>query len=267
MSQFSETVDLESASAWDKFYLARLGVEFDRNQHTELKTLIVDSKWYDPGTETTTMDFAKRIPSYVPLLMEGYFRIIEASKSISEEDLRNARRDQGVQVKLDANPLKLVLLNLVDLLETNSEESYERERKKVKTTTYIPSSELYPAVSESTSERPVTPQFSQPRLPSSFETPDTSKRKTSETSFGTKSTETTPHKLDHPEAKVQSLQDKFVTTIITDLWWGQVNIPWAQGRHLFLTYTEYFPYSHFVLMSERTGHPSSIANSIQMAER
>jgi hypothetical protein len=62
MSQFTETLDLESASAWDKFYLTRLGVDFDRNQHTELNTLIVDPKCYDPGTEDTE-DFAKRIPS------------------------------------------------------------------------------------------------------------------------------------------------------------------------------------------------------------
>ena len=64
MSKFSETLNLESASAWDKFYLARLGVDFDRNEHTELKTLIVDPNWYDPGTEKTD-NFAERISSYV----------------------------------------------------------------------------------------------------------------------------------------------------------------------------------------------------------
>ena len=40
MSRFSETLDLESTSAWDKFYLTRLGVKFDRTEYTPLETLI-----------------------------------------------------------------------------------------------------------------------------------------------------------------------------------------------------------------------------------
>lgn len=172
--------------------------------------------------------------------MEGYFRIIEGSKSVLEEDLMKARDDWTVRVKLDANPLKSVLLKLTDLLETDSGESQERERKKYKTIPSGPSSET--AVLPPTSERPSTPQFNQPRFPSSFETPtDSNKRKasdTSDTSFGTKSTETTPKKLDHPEAKVQSLQNHFVEAIIQNLWWSQVDIPWTRGRRMFLTYSE-----------------------------
>jgi hypothetical protein len=242
MSQFVETLDPESASAWDKFYLTRFGVDFDRNEHTELNTLIVDPKWYDPGTEKAK-DFTNRMPSYIELLIEGYFRIIEASKSISEEDLRNARHDETVQEKLDANPSPLisVLSNLVDLLEMESEESQERERKKFKITASVPPSEPDPATSQSTNERPITPQSNQPHLRSSFQTSD-HKRKVSDTSFETKSTETTPRKLDRPEARVQSLQDEFVKTLIRYLWWGQVNISWARGRHMFLTYTEYSPH-------------------------
>jgi hypothetical protein len=64
MSQYTETLNFESASAWDKFYLARLGVDFYRNKYTELKTLIVDPRWYDPRTEPTD-DFAERNPSCV----------------------------------------------------------------------------------------------------------------------------------------------------------------------------------------------------------
>jgi hypothetical protein len=216
-----------------------LGVDFDRNEHTELKTLIIDPKWYDPGTEKTK-DFAERIPSHIKFLIEEYSWIIEASQSISEEDLRRARDNDTVQEKLDVNPLVSVLSNLVDLLETNSKESQEREKKMFKITPSIPSSELDPATSESSSERPFILQSSQPRFPSSFKTPD-SKRKVSDTSFDAKSTETTPRKLDHPEAKVQSLQDEFVKMLIRHLWWRQVDIFWAQGRRMVLTYTEYFP--------------------------
>ena len=60
-TEFSETLDLlKSASAWDKFPLSRFGVDFERTTFTELNTLIKDSRWYDPHTETTTRGFAKR---------------------------------------------------------------------------------------------------------------------------------------------------------------------------------------------------------------
>lgn len=60
MSRFSETLDLESASAWDKFYLARLGVRFDRSEYTPLDTLVTDPKWYNPETEPTR-NFVERM--------------------------------------------------------------------------------------------------------------------------------------------------------------------------------------------------------------
>ena len=53
MSKFAETIDLlKSASAWDKFSLARFGVDFKRTEHTALTTLITDHRYYDPRTET-----------------------------------------------------------------------------------------------------------------------------------------------------------------------------------------------------------------------
>jgi hypothetical protein len=66
------------------------------------------------------------------------------------------------------------------------------------------------------------------------------KRNFSDTSFGTVSAETTPVKLKKPEAYVQSLQNTFVNTIVLELWYGQIDVPWAKGRHMFLTYDKYF---------------------------
>ena len=60
MSKFTETIDLlKSASAWDKLSLIRLGVKFDRSQHTPLNALITDRNFYDPET-ATTKDFLTR---------------------------------------------------------------------------------------------------------------------------------------------------------------------------------------------------------------
>jgi hypothetical protein len=168
---------------------------------------------------------------------------LKASDDITEDDLRSARHDLHVKAKLDDNPLQYVLMNLVALQEADSEESQERERKKFKAAPSHPvgeSDSTTPTQHLHLEERPITPQMSQPRFPTSYESMP-NKRKVSDTSFGTRSTETTPAKLDHPEAKVQSLQDTFVQSIIAKVWWGQVDIAWAQGRLLFLTYTEFIP--------------------------
>lgn len=147
-----------------------------------------------------------------------------------------ARVDDAVQEKLDENPLQDLMLSLVSFLETQSKESQERDVEKGKkkvTTTSISIQQQ-----QTLSSNPLTLPYAQPRLPNSFETPD-NKRKISNTSFGTRSTESTPNKLIHAEAKVQSLQTKFVDTIINKLWSGKIDIPWIQGRHMFLTYTEF----------------------------
>lgn len=65
MSRFTETLNLEWASAWNKFYLARMGVEFERMERTSLDTLITDPKYYDPATEATR-NFKERM-SFPPL--------------------------------------------------------------------------------------------------------------------------------------------------------------------------------------------------------
>jgi len=121
------------------------------------------------------------------LLIAGYERIAKASLDITEDELRRAWDDDDIATKIDENPLKPVLLSLLDIFNVESLESQLREKKKVKRIT----------------------QQSRLLSPSSFKTPN-HKRKISETSFGKRSTETTSTKLDQPEAKVQSLQNNFV---------------------------------------------------------
>lgn len=155
--------------------------------------------------------------------MVGYDALIAASEGISEEDVRAARWNSAVREKLDGNPLEYIIFSLVNLLETDSEESRQREKKKLKYTVSLPNTPESSEHSYAIAERPSTPEFGQPRFPSSvsMDLRDT-KRKVSDSSFGTKSTENTPTKLVHPEAKVQSLQDIFLSTIIKKLWWGQI---------------------------------------------
>jgi hypothetical protein len=238
IGKFTETIDLlKSASAWDKFSLRRFGVDFKRMEHTPLASLIADPRYYDPETETTD-DFAIRTICLKLLLMEEYVRIIKASEEVTEDDLRMARTDKAVKKKLRENHLLSFMLTLVDILETESEESRELEIGKGDTITTVTTTSGFNQIISP--PQPITPPYSQARFPSSFETLD-NKRKISETSFGTRSTESTPNKLVQAEAKFQSLQNILVETIIDRLWSGQIDIPWIQGRHMFLSYTESLP--------------------------
>jgi len=176
------------------------------------------------------------------LLIIGYHKLIKASKDIMEEDLGRLRGDRSLEQKLYDSPLQDLMLCLVDLLETDSEEIQSLEKEKATMSlavAYYPiSTSISDVESSLPSILPSTPPYSQPRFPQSYHAID-SKRKLSETSFGTRSMETTPVKLVQAEAKVQSLQNTFVKTIINKLWLGKVDIPWAKGRHMFLTYTEF----------------------------
>jgi hypothetical protein len=147
---------------------------------------------------------------------------------------------------------------LADIQETDSQESQERDKFKRQksmandhplsaTPIPVPSTSTPPInITPSSSEspftkisRPSTPPYDQPRYPTNIETP-ANKRNFSDTSFGNRSTETTPKKLSQLEAKVQSLQNTFVTTMINKLWLGSIDMPWVKGRRMFMTYAPYF---------------------------
>ena len=165
------------------------------------------------------------------LLTLGYSDIINASLDVTEEELQRLRGDTKLERKLYKSPLRDLILSLVDMLETDSEESQHLEKEKHTTSPVVLYNLIEPA---DANPPPSTPQMQ----PAEFPLAPTNKRKISNTSFGTRSTETTPTKLLQPEAKVQSLQNTFVKIIINTLWLGKVDVPWVKGRHMFLTYTE-----------------------------
>ena len=65
------------------------------------------------------------------------------------------------------------------------------------------------------------------------------KRKVSDSSFGLKSTETTPQKQIVKEPIIQALQNNFVEDIVEALWSGdEIPLPWVRVN---LTHLEYLP--------------------------
>jgi hypothetical protein len=72
-------------------------------------------------------------------------------------------------------------------------------------------------------------------------TPTGNKRNFSDGSLGTLSTETTPKKINHPEANTQALQNCLVETLMYRLWLGGAKVKWAEGRNMYLDYRPYCP--------------------------
>ena len=165
---------------------------------------------------------------------------MKASADITEDELHRIRVDEEVEEKIYSSPLRDLLLCLVDLLDTDSQEYQTLEREKAAFSPLLayPPGASKPRLEGSSSILPSTPPESQSRLPHA-DGGVSNKRKVSETSFDSRSTETTPLKLVHPEPKIQSLQNTFVHSIVNELWLGEIGIPWARGRRMFLTYTEY----------------------------
>ena len=158
------------------------------------------------------------------------------------------RSDDFIKDKISDNLLQDLLMSLADLLLTHSKESQELEsekNKQVQPIWYPAESETNPQHTASSSQSETLPH-TQYRSPTLYETPKSNKRKVSDTSFGTHSTESTPNKLLHAESKVQALQNIFVKTIINKLWQGAIDVPWVKGRHMFLNYNElrYFSFQH-----------------------
>jgi len=159
-------------------------------------------------------------------------------------------------MELQDNLLSGVYFQLADLLETASREAQEKEtvKKRRKITAEPPpridsAAPLTPlthaipldsfsntsAIPES--DHSTTFTSNPPRYPNSFETPQ-KKREFSGSSMGQRSTETTPKKWIRSEAKVQSLLNTFVNTLVHKLWFGNIEMPWVQGRYMFMTYSE-----------------------------
>ena len=143
------------------------------------------------------------------------------------------------QILWGEGPLEYLIPTLSNLLTTDSQEFKALETMKIKQQPDVVHHQLPEQQTRSDSERPCTPPEMQSRfLQSSFQTP-VNHRTPSGSSFGTRSTETTPNKLVHAEPKVQALQNEFVKCILTKLWTSQIHLSWVKGRRMSLIYAEY----------------------------
>ena len=79
MSSFTETLQVGSASGWNKVTLAKFGATFKMQEHINLNTIVTNASFFDENTEDT--EFALRAP---PLCKVPDPRVSEAHRGFIE---------------------------------------------------------------------------------------------------------------------------------------------------------------------------------------
>ena len=165
--------------------------------------------------------------------------MLSASSQITEDDLKTLGVGATANKKLVNNPLRATFLALSEILIQRSEEAILREAERSKEAREGKAARKI-QTSTPKNKDPVPIQMQSvagPRAPNTgSSTPQ--KRNFSDTSFGTRSTETTPTKLVKPEPSIQDLQGVLVRDVLNALYViPRVPVPWARGRtNMFLSY-------------------------------
>jgi hypothetical protein len=160
------------------------------------------------------------------LLTIGVAELLTGSSKIKEADFKSLRSDE-VKAKLKHNPLNLTLRCLASgiVLRTQETIDCETEIAKEERAAKAALKLNYPIISDvnvrlkhddsSTALGPGKPKTS-PSTPQ--------KRNVSDTSFGSRSLNTTPKKLKKPETHVQHLQNMLVSEIFEALYDSDIRI-------------------------------------------
>jgi hypothetical protein len=146
-----------------------------------------------------------------------------------------AIRSDETEEKLTGNTLRRTLRGLGRMLNQRSPEAVARETTKLQEAKKLKGTLKIDPINPS-KRGMVEPSL--PRQPSTLpSTPQ--KRNTSDTSFGTRSTETTPTKLVKPETDVQHLQNDMVADVLDSLYGRDyIKVDWPRGRKLNLCYEQ-----------------------------
>lgn len=166
--------------------------------------------------------------------------MIAASNHITYDDLLAIRSDE-VESKLIDNSLMRTLENLGRIMNQRSLESATREAAKLqeaREAKIARKSVIQGSSKQITVSKDDAPDSSLRRYPVTLpSTPQ--KRNISDTSFGTRSTESTPTKLVKPETDIQQLQNDLVGDVLEALYDKvHVKVTWVRGRKLNLCYEQ-----------------------------
>ena len=180
--------------------------------------------------------------------MVGYENFLNASGDTDERDLQVEKK--VLVAKFLTNPLddffELLAKSLItrsaesiELIQSKTRDESSKKRGSPKKKAKIDQSDDIDDI-PSIDDLPRTPsiQYANPNtVPPA--TPVSKKCDFSEGSYGSLSTETTPSKLSHPEQHTQELQNCLMRKLIKHIWLGGAEIPWAQGREMYLDYISF----------------------------
>jgi hypothetical protein len=199
----------------------------------------------------------------------GLKALRDAASHITIDDLCSA--DSSSREKLYSNPFKYVFYILEGILMQHDQEEKGREAIKTK--------EAKAAKEAKTSTNANVPStfesglygtqlgVSGTRGPNTLPTTATpTKRKVSETTFGTQSTETTPTKMTSPEASIQNLQNQLVNEVLLALYHNvAVPVSWAKNRKFMQI--RYTPFVHSCGRNLTAGLSSLILSAASLTIR
>lgn len=173
-------------------------------------------------------------------LIIGLLAMRDAALQITRADF-DAHGSEIFDDKTRKSPLKLTFRILGEILVGPSQEEILREAARVKEVREVKvAREKKSAVIHATVSTDDIHSDSAPRQPSTLpSTPQ--KRNISDTSFGPRSTQTTPTKLIKPESSIQNLQNTLIQEVHDAIYYAAViRMPWPRGRtNMRLVYQPY----------------------------
>jgi hypothetical protein len=195
--------------------------------------------------------------------MVVYNRILEASEAARETGFSVEKKD--LVRKFLLNPLLPVFSLFADFYISTSAEALDLSRSETRLRSASPKKKAKVSNSheygEMTSPDDLSSIHTSPEIAledSSPTTPPPNKRVFSGESYGQQSTETTLQKMNHAEPLTQALQNALIGILLTQVWFGEVQIPWARNRKMYLDYRPY-PLTHSSLIVGPFRHPSAVA--------
>jgi hypothetical protein len=193
------------------------------------------------------MRMLKTVFVFNALLMIVYNEVIDASEAARGTDFNVEKK--VLARKFRSNILKQFFYILSDFLVMSSADAIELARSKTRSRSTSPKKKVRVSTAAEEQEYDsipisqtiLTAQSSQINfaLDNAPATPVGNKRvfsNESVVSYGFSSTETTPTKISHTESLTQSLQNALIGALISEVWLGGPEIPWAKGRKMCLDY-------------------------------
>jgi len=229
MTEPRNSHDLPAASSWRLKHIKLAGGHFDADDACDsLPTEVTAQRALKDEISTS-------IYSSVSSLTVELDELLRRSDENTNADLEYFCDNGEENPAFTNHPLETTLNRLSDIFITLSQEAYLRHKERRKGPRAKAAEETEETADHENLNPAVAKALPVESLDASASTPQ--KRKVSQTSFGTRSTETTPKKSFEKEQSVQELWNAFARDVIKGVYGSsRIEIPWVENRVMKLDY-------------------------------